>query len=538
MTSIPPLDITPSLQDALRLHHSGDQHAAEKIYHALLQTDPACADAWHLLGLIALQRGECAQAIEHINAALRHNPQHAVYHFNLGHAYKRHGALPEAAASYRAALALRPDDGDALNNLGGVLLDLNEIADALVCFTQALHFNPRDPQIHCNSGHALLAADQADAALHAFHTALTADETYTPAHHALAVLLQQRGDYAQSLHHYQRALQLETDNPALYLDFGTWHHAQDRLADAAACYQNAIALDANAADAWNNLGTVQQAQGELRQAAHSYTQALRSAPEFAAAHKNLASVYHVLGEREPAIEHYRSALRLQPDYAEAQYELAALTGNTRAAPPPDYVAGLFDQYAHEYDAHMTGVLGYDVPRQLRELLTPHVAPQPLAMLDLGCGTGLSGAVFHDLAKHLVGIDLSPKMIERARARGIYQQLIVGDVVGATTALHMCFDLILAADVFVYLGDLAPVFAAVREKLSLGGGFAFSVELGAGDGYTLRAAGRYAHAPAYLRALATQYGFVTRAEHHTILRKDYGHDIGGILWLLQKSSLLP
>jgi len=537
MTTTDP-DTTPSLQAALRLQQSGAHDAAEKMYHVLLQANPACADAWHLLGLIALQRGAYAQAVTHITEALRLDPQHAVYHFNLGHVYTRHGALPEAAASYRAALALQPHDVDTLNNLAGVLLDLGEVAEARACFAQALQSNPRDPQLHCNFGHALLAAAQIDAALQAFRAALALDETYAPAHHALAVLLQQRAHYAQALPHYQRALQLAPHDAALRIDFGTWYQAQDRLVDAAACYQNAIALDADAADAWNNLGAVQQAQGELPHAVVSYTQALRCAPEFAPTHKNLASVYHLLGERDRAIEHYQIALRLQPDYSEAEYELAALTGDTRAAPPPEYVAGLFDQYAHEYDAHMTGVLGYDVPRQLRDVLIPHIAGRALAILDLGCGTGLSGAVFHELTTHLVGIDLSPKMIEHARTRGIYQQLIVGDVVSASAGLDLNFDLILAADVFVYLGDLAAVFAVAREKLRADGWFAFSVERGDGEGYALRAAGRYAHASAYIQTLAAQHGFVTRAEQHTVLRKDYGHDIQGVLWLLQKDFILP
>jgi len=159
----------------------------------------------------------------------------------------------------------------------------------------------------------------------------------------------------------------------------------------------------------------------------------------------------------------------------------------------------------------------------------------LAILDLGCGTGLSGAVFHALATDLVGIDLSPKMIERARTRGIYQQLMVGNVVSATAGLDRCFDLILAADVFVYLGDLAAVFAVARETLLAGGWFAFSVELGDGDAYRLQGAGRYAHAPAYIHTLAAQHGFVILAEQPTVLRKDYGHDIKGVLWVLKTNT---
>lgn len=454
-----------ALQGYLRLHQSGDLDAAETGYRNLLQSDPTQADAWHLLGLIALQRGACADAIQHITRAITLNPHDAVYHFNLGNACKRSGALTDAAESFRAALQLSPDDADTLNNLGSVLHENGDAAQAATIFARAHDVNPADVQILGNLG---------------------------------AVLFE-----------------------------------LDRLDDAAKCFQRAVTLDPDFAEAHNNLGAVLQTRGEFAQARVAYECALQAVPDFAPAHKNLASVLHLLGRTSDAIASYREALRLAPDYAEAQYELDALLGEAHAAPPTHYVAGLFDQYAHEYDAHMTGVLDYGVPQKIRNALVAHLPQTALDILDLGCGTGLSGAVFKDIAHTLTGIDLSPKMIDKARERAIYDNLIVGDMVAAVTLLNTTFDLVIAADVFVYLGDLLPVFIAVRRAVRPGGLFAFSVERTDRNEYVVRDAGRYAHNGDYVRGLARHCGFSVCAASDTVLRKDFGCDVLGTLFILSR-----
>src|SRR5262249_20342126 len=146
--------------------------------------------------------------------------------------------------------------------------------------------------------------------------------------------------------------------------------------------------------------------------------------------------------------------------AEAEAMRAAQRSNA------NYVQHLFDQFSADYDARMIGQLGYRAPSILRELANLVIAPEkPLSILDLGCGTGLSGAAFRDMASRLDGIDLSPKMIEQARARGIYDSLAVADI---DTALAQgdTYDLILAADTLVYFGDLEHVFANAAHALGL------------------------------------------------------------------------
>jgi predicted TPR repeat methyltransferase len=170
---------------------------------------------------------------------------------------------------------------------------------------------------------------------------------------------------------------------------------------------------------------------------------------------------------------------------------------------PGYVRHLFDQFSADYDNRMLGQLGYAAPqilKDLADLVTP--GRDKLRVLDLGCGTGLAGSLFKSRAAHLTGIDLSPAMIEKARARDVYDSLIVGDI---ETMLSGEYDLILAADTLVYLGDLKPVFAAVAAHLAPGGVFLFTTEAKDGPGFELGPKRRWRHGEAYLRDAAKTAG---------------------------------
>ncbi|MEO8301873.1 MAG: methyltransferase, partial [Rhizomicrobium sp.] len=181
----------------------------------------------------------------------------------------------------------------------------------------------------------------------------------------------------------------------------------------------------------------------------------------------------------------------------------------KAAPrsDPGYVRHLFDQFSADYDQRMIGQLAYAAPQILFDLAAM-VMPgrKNLSALDLGCGTGLAGAVFKPLAARLDGVDLSPAMIDKARARSIYDDLSVGDLETALAAAGPQYDLILAADTLVYLGDLALVFEAARRRLSPDGYFLFTVEKAQASGFELGPKRRWRHSEAYLRELAVRVGF--------------------------------
>jgi predicted TPR repeat methyltransferase len=249
-----------------------------------------------------------------------------------------------------------------------------------------------------------------------------------------------------------------------------------------------------------------QMKGDLAAAADLLLQAIELAPRFASAWFTLGQVRDELGEREAAITAFRKARESDPeDRHGASLRLMVLGAQELADMPQAYVRTLFDQYAPRFETALVDDLGYRGPALLFKavLAARHAVRKPAFFkraIDLGCGTGLAAAAFARGVDHFIGIDLSPRMIERARATGLYAQLQVTDMVeGLRGRPDTSADLILAADAMVYLPDLAPVLREVSRVLAAGGLLAFTVETHGGDGVSLGEGLRYAHGASYVRA---------------------------------------
>jgi predicted TPR repeat methyltransferase len=275
--------------------------------------------------------------------------------------------------------------------------------------------------------------------------------------------------------------------------------------------------------------------GELPHAIAEFQRALRLDPDLDAARYGLGCAWLAAGEPENALRAFGvlPADRAPPDLpariAEAQ--------RMRTAPRSDarYVRHLFDQFSSDYDARMVGELGYAAPHILRELailVMPGLRDRTIDILDLGCGTGLAGAVFRQFAKRLDGIDLSPCMLDRARGRRIYDRLSAGDI-EAIPVGGSPYDLAVAADTFVYLGDLAPVFAAAHRVLKSGGFFLFTVEKNEGGGFVLGPKRRWRHSENYLKTAAHAGGFDIAGVIACSPRTEAGVAVDGLAVALQK-----
>ena len=258
------------------------------------------------------------------------------------------------------------------------------------------------------------------------------------------------------------------------------------------------------------LGETLLAAGTLPLAIAEFQRALRIDPYLVKAKYFLGCAWLEAGEAERALsvfgelDDYEPADVLAQKIAEAQAMRTAPRSNAR------YVQHLFDQFSADYDARMIGHLAYRAPtvmRELAELVMGHKAGAgaQLDILDLGCGTGLAGVAFADWAARIDGIDLSPAMIEKTRARGVYADLAVADLEIYLESSGRLYDLILAADTLVYLGDLARVFAGVRHRLKPGGFFIFTAEKKEGAGFELGPKRRWRHSEVYLRAAADAAG---------------------------------
>ena len=301
--------------------------------------------------------------------------------------------------------------------------------------------------------------------------------------------------------------------------------AQAALAEA----RDAVSLNPEVAVAVLALGEALLAVDALPTAIAELQRALRLDPGLDRARLLIAQAWLAAGEADKTLEALSELDDPPPDMIAAAQAI-------KSAPRSDagYVRHLFDQFSADYDARMIGQLGYAAPQILLDLAAMVMPGRgEMDILDLGCGTGLAGAAFKPLAARLDGVDLSPAMIEKARARNIYDNLIVADLETALGTAGVSYDLILAADTLVYLGDLAAVFQGAAARLKPEGYFLFTAEAAAGADFELGPKRRWRHSGAYLRATAAAAGLTVAGLVAAAPRREANQPVDGFAVALSR-----
>lgn len=289
------------------------------------------------------------------------------------------------------------------------------------------------------------------------------------------------------------------------------------------------------ADRRYDFGRDLQLRGDLAGAADLMAQAAELEPGFASAWFSLGDLREQLGERDAAIAAYRRARDADLDDRHgAKLRLMRLGAENLSTMPPGYVRALFDQYAPKFDKTLLNDLDYRGPEILLKavLAARHGAHLPAHFrraLDLGCGTGLAAREFVSLVDEFAGVDLSPGMIERARATGLYARLEVTDMLqGLRAEPDGSANLILAADAVVYVPDLAPLLTEAARVLKPQGLVAFTVETHGGEGVILGPSLRYAHSAEYLRAIIADAKLTVCAISPASTRVEAGEPVPGLV----------
>jgi predicted TPR repeat methyltransferase len=284
-----------------------------------------------------------------------------------------------------------------------------------------------------------------------------------------------------------------------------------------------------------------QLKGDRAAAADLLLQPPSSRPGFASAWFTLGEIRQRLGEREQAIAAFRKARDADPDDRHgAGLRLMLLGAEPLSAMPPAYVRTLFDQYAPKFEAALVDDLGYRGPALLfKAVLSSRAAVRKPAFfrraIDLGCGTGLVAIAFAANVDEFIGIDLSPRMIERARAAGLYAQLEVAEMVEAMRGKpDASADLILGADSMIYLRDLAPLLCEANRVLVAGGLLAFTVETHRGEGVILGEGLRYAHSAGYARASVEACGLALSRSEDLSARHEDSAPVPGLVVVAAKT----
>ena len=350
----------------------------------------------------------------------------------------------------------------------------------------------------------------------------------------LGTMRLEAGDHAAAVAAFQRVLAGNPQDVDTLYNLALALSRQGKEAAAAHYYHRALAQAPGDSDILYNLGLLYRRMGRYAEARRLLERVVAEAPDHGPAHGHLATLALKLGDYPRAIAGFERLLALGHRPEAARHLLAALQGEAPAAPPAEYVSGLFDQYADRFEEELMEGLGYRVPFLLAELLREFRGERMYEdLLDLGCGTGLAGEAFLSYAARLHGVDLSAGMLAVAAEKEVYDRLRQDEL------LHFCrsdrgtYDLITAADVLNYLGDLRPFFQAVLRVLQPGGELLFSLEEGPEEDFSLTPSGRYAHAAAYPERLAAEVGLELVARRRTGLRREGGDWLQGNLYFFQR-----
>lgn len=357
------------------------------------------------------------------------------------------------------------------------------------------------------------------------------------AHFFAALGRQQAGDLAQAEHLYRASLDLAPGRASTLINLAAVQLQLARPGDALRSADAALAAERDSVDALLHRGNALARLGQPHEALAALQRLLAIEPRHAAAWSASGTLLREMQRLDDAAHAFREALRHGAEGDLHDFYLASVEAG--AAPPTApraYVAGLFDGYADEFDGHLVGQLRYQAHRQLIERLVATAGSDARfeSTLDLGCGTGLCGPLVRPMAGRLTGVDLSMRMLGKARELGVYDRLVHDDFVEFLAASDERFDLVLAADVFIYVGDLAPTFALLERAMARGM-FCFSVEALAGDGAELRLLPslRYAHSQPYLARLAEQHGFEVVAMERAPVREDQREAVDGLYVILRR-----
>jgi predicted TPR repeat methyltransferase len=431
----------------------------------------------------------------HADQMKKETEDHLEHLFHRYYTAHREGRLSDAENGYLDLLKQKPDWGRVLNALGNLFLDRNQPEKARPLFEKATRLTPPDLSACYNLGR----------------------------------MKQLENDHRGAIDNYTIMLDHHPESGLVWNNLGVAYRETGKRDESMASFHKAVRFAPEMAQAWNNLGVAQDEANQAENAITSYQKAIELEPDYASPHLNLGILLQKSGHFEKAEEHYTRVLKILPGNDVATFMLQSLgKGETPEAPPVEHVRNIFDQCADNFETLLVDGLDYKTPEYLFNLVRPYLT-EKMAILDIGCGTGLGALSYKPFAESLTGVDISEKMLEKASEKNVYNRLEMFDILQPWT-FPSKFDLIYSSDVFVYLGNLNPVLKSISACLADGGILAFSVEKldDTPEDYRLYPSGRYAHSQNYIRTCLDLHGFTAVEISETVIRQQSGQPVNGLL----------
>lgn len=492
--------------------------------------DPSAGELDELERLV--EQDKYDDAIMACNNFIINYPDSAALNAILGRCYSEQGHTLLAISKFERATAIRPEWTPGFIMLGR-LYSLSDNSDKVISnLKKAVELEPKTHETNLILATELFKIDDFAASIIYFEQALVQKPDCDNTLLMLAQANAKEGKFNEAIACCKKAIAISPDDASLYYNLAMAQHGAGLFEEALDSYKHSIKINPKNVHAHNSLGGLFCDLGKTNQALKSFKTALDLEPSNPVVLENVAVGFYKLGETEKAVDSLTQALEKNPKNLRIKHLLASLKGEQTEAAPDAYVEWVFDGFASNFEDHLIGNLQYKTPKLMTEIIKQHQTSEQLrSVLDLGCGTGLTGVELQNMCQSIVGIDLSKKMLEVAKQKKLYDELIHASIEDYLANAPLNFDLFVATDVFVYVGDLSEIFRLIKLRNKTKGRLVFSTEHNETAEVFLEKSGRFSHSKKYIESLCKK--FECEILHYSThnLRKEKDEFITGGLFLI-------
>ena len=527
------------------LMQAGQFKKLEKLYPKYRKKDIRDADIWRIFAHTHSQKQNFRELAFCCEQILNLSPNDTTTLYNLAATCQNLGDSTRAISHYEKLLSIEPTNPHALLNLVHLYQANQEFIPAARHCKQLL-IQKDDADTRLLYAQILVNLEEYTAAIEQLASVLKNNPKDVKSLFISAQCLYESKRYAEAEKLYQEVIKLEPDNLKAYNNLGRLFDEIGSLDKAEKYYKHALKIDNHVYLTHLNLGKTLAKTDKLDEAVGVLQKAAELQPAHPEIYLSLGKIFNERNESEKAKQYFEKALNAdietfikKPEefVLTVKYYLSAVDNPVEFDDnKKQFIANLFDNYSDTFDKHLVNDLDYTIPEKIGEVLDHYISKPLENALDLGCGTGLCCSHIRKHANYIAGIDIAPKMIEKAELTGCYNDLIVGEISEVVANDSKQYDLIVSADVFIYIGDLKMIFSACKEHTNKDGLFIFSTEtLNENEprGYRQYDSGRFKQTVPYLEELAQNNDFEVVEHIACHIRKEYGKYVDGYISVLRK-----
>lgn len=435
----------------------------------------------------------------------------------------------EAKKLLYGIINLAKDNSDVYHLLAIIELETNNFDKSIDYFKKGYSLNPVNDYFYLNYGIALIKNNDYAKAIEILTIAVKRKDNFDEAKFNLGNAFKFIKNYKLAINIYNEILNNSPFKSLSLNNMGLCYYSMNDIDQSINLYNDAIKLNDKFYEAYSNKGNSLFSKGKYLEALNEYDNSLLINPNYSLALANKGITLQKLQLYEEAIIQFKAALKINPNLSNISIALAALEQkNIPTIAPQNYVEELFDRYADNFDDDLINQLNYKSPKLLYQRYQKLSNNSNINILDLGCGTGLCGEEFKKISNKLIGVDLSTEMLKKAAHRQIYSELIQSDICDYMKNSNTKFELILCADVLVYMGDLSSFFSLIKKCLNNNGVCLFTIESSQSNTFELKNSQRYGHSLEYISSLTLNNNLTLIDSIKSVLRNDKGVGVEGYI----------